>query len=364
VNQLREEEGKMFTNRKLVNVALGFAIFVLYSVAPLLAQTASAQAVMAHTSTGKIVPQGVSDPPVQKPTPKNKYVIGISLPDVKDPFFLAMLYGAYKEAERMGLKIVLLESGGYANVDRQISQMEDLIEKKVNGILVDPADDKALVPVVEKAVGAGIPVIGYGTPISTPKISSWGGSSHKGIGIAIGNWLVENVKEGTIVAEPGPPGAFWSTQRYEGFKEAIAKDTKLKIIGEKWTDSDRNAGLTTTEDFLQRFPDLNIIYTGSDFQGAGACDAIKAVGKAGKIINVTAVLSTDAERYLREGVLTMTEAQQTVLIGTTDMDLLVHVLNGETVPKGVEIPTISVTKPNVDQVNIENIRSPDQWRPY
>jgi ribose transport system substrate-binding protein len=318
---------------------------------------------MAHTSTGKEVPQGVAEPAIEKPTAKEAYTIGISLPDVKDPFFLAMLYGAYQEAERMGLEIVLLESGGYANVDKQISQMEDLIQQGVDGILCDPADDMALVPVVEQAVEAGIPVIGYGSPISTDATASSSASSHYGIGVAIGDWLVQNVGSGTIGAEPGPPGAFWSTQRYEGFKAAIADTPALETVAELFTDSDRNAGLTTTEDFLQRFPDLGIIYTGSDFQGAGAADAIKAAGKVGEIVNVTAVLSTDAERYLREGNITMTEAQQTVLIGITAMDLLVHVLNGDTVPPAVEIPTISVTQENVDGVDIALIRSPDDWRP-
>lgn len=318
---------------------------------------------MAHTSTGKEVEQGVVEPDLAQPTAKTEYTIGISLPDVKDPFFLSMLYGAYLEGERMNLKIVLLESGGYANVDKQISQMEDLINQGVDGILCDPADSKALVPVVEKAVAAGIPVVGFGDQILTDKSVSYSASSHYGIGVSIGNWLVDNIKSGDIVTEPGPAGASWSVDRYDGFQAAVSTAPELKIVGEEWTDSDRNAGLTTTEDFLQRFPDLKIIYTGSDFQGAGACDAVTSAGLSGQVTVVTAVLSADAEKYLREGTLTMTEAQQTVLIGTTAMDLIVTVLNGDTVPKAEEIPTISVTNANVDQVTIANVRAPVDWRP-
>jgi ABC-type sugar transport system substrate-binding protein len=325
--------------------------------------TAAVGELMAHTSTGKVVPQGVTDPPLPEVTADSAYKIGVQLPDIKDPFFLALLYGYYSEADRLGVELTLLESGGYGNIDTQISQVEDLIQMGLDGILVNPADSTAIIPVMERGADAGIPMMSM-LPIETDKILGCRAmSSHYGLGYAMGQWLVDNIGEGTIVAQPGPPGAFWATDRYEGFEDAVAQDPDFNILDVKWTDSDRNAGMTTTEDYLQRFPDVDIIYTGSDFQGSGAADAIAAAGLAGQVVNITAVLGTDAERYLREGNLSMVEAQQTILLGAGLIRMLVYALNGNTCDFTVEIPTMSVTTDNVDQVILSYVRPPDTWRP-
>src|SRR5689334_12111506 len=89
-------------------------------------------------------------------------VIGVSVPNVKGPWYTPELYGITDEAKKLGYEVVIQDSGGYGNVDKQISQMSNLIVQKAKAIIVDPADPTAFNGVVKEAGDAGIFILGAG----------------------------------------------------------------------------------------------------------------------------------------------------------------------------------------------------------
>src|ERR1700716_3750594 len=91
--------------------------------------------------------------------------VGVSMPNIKGPWFTPVLYGISDEAKKLGYDVVIQDAGGYANVDKQVSQFSNLVVQKVVVTLMDPANPASFNGVVKQAKSAKIPVIGAGSPI-------------------------------------------------------------------------------------------------------------------------------------------------------------------------------------------------------
>ena len=84
---------------------------------------------------------------------------------VKGPWFTPVLYGISDEAKKLGYDVTIQDAGGYANVDKQVSQFSNLVVQKVVAILMDPANPASFNGAVKEAKAEKIPVIGAGSPI-------------------------------------------------------------------------------------------------------------------------------------------------------------------------------------------------------
>ncbi len=100
--------------------------------------------------------------------------LGVSMPTIQGPWYTALLYGVTDEAKKLGYDTVILDAGGYANVDKQVTHISNLTVQKVKAILMDPANPAAFNSVVKQAQRAGIPVIGVAIGVAFVSILSNG----------------------------------------------------------------------------------------------------------------------------------------------------------------------------------------------
>lgn len=288
--------------------------------------------------------------------------IGVSVPTVEGPFFTSMLFGITDEADKAGYTVNILSAGGYGNIDQQIDQLQNLISKKVDIIMVDPADPNATRGPIEQAVAQGITVIGAGDP--APGSLGYSAAGHCDVGKA----LAEGAKEllpsgGQIGVMAGPAGAFWSTERLRCFKEDIA-DSGIEIVAEKATDPDVAEGLSGASDMLQRFPDLDLIYGADDTVGVGAAKAVQAIDRCGKTMILTAVYGEQAESLMAEGCIQYNVALQPVLMGREAVKLAIALHMGDApAVTDIDVPTVAITPESMTTVDIDSIRSPKGWKP-
>src|ERR1700733_1655371 len=90
--------------------------------------------------------------------------IGAAMPNTKGEWYTPELYGITDEAKKLGYDVIIQDAGGYANVDKEVTQVSNLIVQQVKAIVLDPADPAAFNGVVRQAKQAKIPVVGAGTP--------------------------------------------------------------------------------------------------------------------------------------------------------------------------------------------------------
>jgi ribose transport system substrate-binding protein len=292
--------------------------------------------------------------------------IGVSMPNIKGPWFTPVLYGVTDEAKKLGYATVILDAGGYANVDRQVTQFSSLIVQKHKAILMDPANPEAFNGPVRQAKSAKIPVVGVGSPIvaSAVEADAAASSSH----CSIGRELAKGVKTmlpngGTIAVLAGPPGAFWASDRLRCFKDDIA-GSPIRIVAEQTSEQDAAIALSLANDLLQRFPNVDMLYGADDTYGIAAGRAAQGAQKCGKVKVVFAVLGEAAEEMMRLGCADFVVAQQPVLIGRTGVQLADKLVRGVAIDKKlVEIPLVPVTKANLDSIDKVSIQAPKGWTP-
>jgi ABC-type sugar transport system substrate-binding protein len=203
--------------------------------------------------------------------------IGVSMPNIKGPWFTPVLYGISDEAKKLGYDVVIQDAGGYGNVDKQVSQFQNLVVQKVAAILMDPANPASFNGAVKQAEAAKIPVIGAGSPIVASDVDADAAASSSHCNV--GHELAKGAKTllpngGTIAVLAGPAGAFWASDRLRCFKEDIA-GTSLKIVAEQTSEQDPAVALSLANDFLQRFPKVDMLYGADDTYGVGAARAAR-----------------------------------------------------------------------------------------
>jgi ABC-type sugar transport system substrate-binding protein len=299
------------------------------------------------------------------PKPAKHYTIGVLLPQMANPHFIGQAYGYTDEADKLGAKVILYDAGGYQYLEKQVSQMEDLIAGKVDAIDLVAINGAGTVPMVERAVAAGIPVINCNVMTDSNKVVSRIRSDDRVIGQMQADFMAKALNnKGNVVMLRGPAGTSWAEIRGDSFRKRIAEVAPgVKILGQQYSQATPADGLRLMEDFLQTFPQINGVYNGADMTAIGAAQTILASGKAGKIVETATDLQPDTEKFLREGVMSASVVQQTVVIGRWCIRATVNYLEKRPVPKELWTPLLLVTKDNIDKIDFRGVRAPQGWKP-
>jgi ribose transport system substrate-binding protein len=291
--------------------------------------------------------------------------IGFTLPDLSESFWTSMAYGVDDEAKKLGVAVVKLNAGGDANVNQQISQIQDLAQRHVNAMLVGATNGDAVRPAVEQAIAAKIPVVGLSSIPNTPQLVSAVSADHYSMGKLQAECLGKAIGGGGEVGMmAGPAGQSWSDLRADGFRDTIkAQFPNIKIVTESRLADNRNAALNTTEDWVQRFPDLKGIYSATDDIGAGVVDGLKASNKFGQVKVSTSNFSPTAQKMLASGEFLCTAIQQIVLQGRVALQQAVKAAKGEKTDAKIGTPALLVTKDNMATVDLSEVTAPAGYRP-
>ena len=177
-------------------------------------------------------------------TKDGDYEIGLSISTLNNPFFVALKEGAEEQANEMDATLTVADAQNDAA--KQVNDVEDMIQKGMDLILINPTDSEAVGAAVQAANDAGIPVITVDRNAETGDVVAHVASDNVGGGQLAGDYMVELVGEGQKVVElEGIPGASATRDRGQGFNEAI--DGKLEVVAKQSANFDRAEGLTVME---------------------------------------------------------------------------------------------------------------------
>lgn len=260
-------------------------------------------------------------------------MIGLSISTLNNPFFVTLEEGARKKAASLGLELVVLDAQD--NPGKQLSDIEDLIRKKVSAILINPTDSDAVVSAIRAANNAGIPVITVDRSANGGNIASHVASDNVAGGILAGEFLLSEVGNGAAIIElEGVPGASATRDRGKGFNQ-VAQD-RLNVVARQTANFNRAEGLTVMENLLQSHRDIVGVFAHNDEMALGAIRAIEAAGLTG--ITVVGFDATeDAVLAVKNGTMTATIAQKPSLIGELAVETAGKIIKNEKV-----VPIVNV----------------------
>jgi len=279
----------------------------------------------------------------------DKPEIAFSLKTItNDAFQKAIADSVEKSAVAAGAKFTLVTAGQQTAVSAQVSQVEDLIAKGVDGIVLSPMDSKAVIPVLKKAKEAGIPVVLVDQTIeggNEDLYISYIGTDNFNAGKVGGQTLAEVLNgKGNVLIVRGANGSSAGDERVDGFKAGIAS-SNLKIVGEQPGNWANDKAMQVTENMLQANSDIQGLFTASDVMLNGILTALSNAGKDDvEIISVDG--SDDGKDMIKNGEVHGSMAQFPDVMGTKAIELLMDAINGTldaNVPKYIDSGTTCIT---------------------
>jgi ribose transport system substrate-binding protein len=280
------------------------------------------------------------------PKPNKPYTLGIALSTLNNPFFVTLRDGAQKEADAAGVKLIVVDAQN--DPAKQASQIEDLISKKVDAILLNPTDSNAVVPSVQKANAANIPVLTIDRSAAGGTIVSHIASDNVAGGKMAADYLCKAIgSKGNVVELQGIAGTSAARDRGKGFDDEMAATCSgAKIVAQRPADFDRAKGNSVFSDVLTAQPDIAAVFAHNDEMVLGALQAAQAAKRTG-IVFVGFDAIDDAIAAIKAGTLAATIAQQPAVIGQLGVDTAIHALNGDKVDSSIPVPLSLVTKDTV-----------------
>jgi ABC-type sugar transport system substrate-binding protein len=291
-------------------------------------------------------------------------LIGLSVPSMSESFWISIAYGVQDEAKKLGVKVVTANAGGDDKANQQISQIQDLMQRGVKGMIVGATNADAIKSVVDQAAAQNIPVVGASS-VPKGKLVSQVFTDNPTMGQMQAECLGKAMNgKGEVGVLGGPPAQTWADARAKGFTDTLkSKFPGIKVVTTSRLADNRNAALTTVEGWLQRFPAMTGIYSATDDIGSGAVDAIQAAHKAGQVNVSSSNFSPAAEQLLKSGAFTCVSVQEIVEQGRQAVTQAVNAIRKKPVEATVVTPVISLTKSNFAGVDFGPIRAPEGYKP-
>lgn len=257
--------------------------------------------------------------------------IGMVISTLNNPFFVSMKDGAEKKAKELGYELLVLDSRNDGATER--SNVEDLVQKGAEVIIVNPTDSDAVGNAIQVANDSKIPVVTVDRNSNKGEVVSHIASDNVAGGKMAAEFILEKLGEkGNIVEIQGLPGTSAARDRGKGFYDGIKGKDGVKVVASQPADFDRQKGLSVMENIMQATPDFDAVFCHNDEMALGAAKAL--TGKKITIVGFDG--NEDAIKAVESGELTATVAQQPDLMGSIGVENAVKIAKGESVEK--EIP--------------------------
>ena len=258
--------------------------------------------------------------------------------------------GAEDEAKaNPGVRLVVLAPEREVNIDQQVSILEDQITNRVAALAVAPTGAE-VIPVLDRARGAGIPVVIFDTDVNWPSKVSYVGSDNRRAGRIGGEYIIKLLSgKGKVAVIRGILGVLTHEDRVAGFQEALREAPGIENVAVQPANSERALGMSVMENLLTRYPDLRAVFATNDQMALGAVEAIAARNLTGKIAVVGVDATREAVRAVQAGRLSGDVAMHPEALGQSAVEAALKAARGEPVAKRIDTGEELVTKQNAAQ---------------
>ncbi len=289
----------------------------------------------------------------------SQITIGLSMYTLGAPYFAAQAASVEAAAQEYGMNLISVEAGN--DLNKQLSDVEDLIARGIDVLILNPKDPLGAVPATRMATEAGIPVFIIDSSIdASADFVTTVQSNNTQNGIAVGEWLAQRMGSTPIrmALLSGSPGNPVGEDRREGVLRGYAEGSlrannslNLQIVAQGWGEWATEGGLNAMEDILTAFSDINVVLCENDSMCLGA---IRAIADAGLTDQILVLAAADGQKealeLIAQGSYGATGLNDPALVASTAVDLVVEYLNGRRDFQRVTYtPPVAITQENVEQ---------------
>jgi ribose transport system substrate-binding protein len=217
--------------------------------------------------------------------------IGLVLKGLDSEYFQRMLQAARDYQAHSPDRFELVTGGASGELDsaEQSRVVEQMIVQRVDALVIAPADSVSLLPVVQRAIAAGILVINVDNRFDPNELAKrqlnvpYVGPDNRKGAFQAGLYLTKKLQAGDPVAViEGVPGAANSKQRTDGYLDAM-KNAQARVVGVRTGNWTIDGGRQAATALLSVAPQLKALLCGNDYMAIGAVSALRAAGRRGKV---------------------------------------------------------------------------------
>ncbi|MCX2699321.1 MULTISPECIES: substrate-binding domain-containing protein [Ochrobactrum] len=289
--------------------------------------------------------------------------IGFSQVTLQSPFYVQLKEGAEAAAKASGNSLVFLDANG--DVSKQNNDIQDLITQGVDAIIINPVNPDAVVPSLEAAVSAGIPVITVDRSVNGDGVTAHIGRDNKKMGQRVGEAVLakleaDGVESAKIIEIQGDAGGAVMMDRRDGFHKAF-EGSKHMIVAGPYAEYIRANAVTAMQDLLQANPDVKVVYAHNDDMALGALQVLQESGRNDVSVAGVDGLSEALEAMSKGDHYIATALNDPKYLGDVTIQVAVQAAAKKDVPKFVDAGTEVVTKDNVSKFPHEGLFA--EYRP-
>ncbi len=294
-------------------------------------------------------PGGVTD---ARPVPSGKGKrIGAVLPMFSHPFFVAQKQGLEDKAKELGYEIDVRD--GQDDDLKQITQVEALLNRGIDMLILCPRDEDALVPAVEAANRANVPVVTLNRRVNGGKVVTYVGADDAEGGRQQGETLAAALKStngGLIIYLQGTQGSSPQRKRNDGLQSVLKQHPEIVIADDRFTNFSEDKAKSIMTDLVRRHTrgTIRAIVTQADELAVPALEVARGEGWTDTFV-IGFNGNKAAFEEIRLGHMLATILQDPVKQGAAAVSAAVDHLNGKAVPSDVITELVLITKANLDK---------------
>ncbi len=289
----------------------------------------------------------------------------VSLPHVKDAFFLAGNYGIVQEAQRQGVSVQVLDAGGYTQLGNQISQIENCVAGGAQAVIIAAISQDGLNNLISELKKKGVVVVDAFNGIVSKEVDAHVLSIPRDEGERAGRYLAEKHPKGSPTVKvawlPGPAGAGWVELFNSGFLDGI-KDSAVEIAETKYGDTGKEVQARLVEDLLQTHKDIDYV-AGTAVTAEAAVPVIRARNLGDKVKVVSVYMTPGVYQGLKSKRIEASGMAPVVHVGRIAVDQAVRLLEKQDVLRNVGPIGKVYTADNVDKLDVSTVLAPADFKP-
>ncbi len=278
--------------------------------------------------------------------------VALIMKSLANDFFSTMEAGAELHHAANSDQYDLLTNGikDESDLGRQVALVDEMVAAGVDAIVIAPADSRALVPALRKAIQAGVVVVNIDNRLDAEileqeevRIPFVGPDNQLGAK-KVGDYLAGKLSRGDKVALlEGKPTAFNGVQRKLGFESAM-QDAGIEIVSSQSADWETNKANTIAASMLSEHPEIKAILAANDSMALGAVAAVKSAGRGDDVLIVGFDNIPAVQELIREGRVLATADQHGDQLAVYGIETALELLaNPDAIPADVETPVDLIT---------------------
>lgn len=274
-------------------------------------------------------------------------VFGVTYMTMNNPFYKIINNEILKIVEEHNDVLITLDPA--LDIEKQNEQIYDLVEKRVDGIFVNPIDFQKISPALEYAKKKGIPVIIVDSQIQNKElVNCTVVSDNYNAGVQCATAMMNRLDKANIFLLKHTT-AKSAEDRIKGFTDTIKGNDNYKIINESECEGQLEKAMPATQKMLEETPDVDVIMALNDPSALGAIAALESKQRYDVLVYGVDGTPDMKSLFKYNPMAAGTVAQSPISIGKIAGEKMYDIISGENVEKEVIVPVFFINKDNLNK---------------